>query len=733
MEFRKVHFSDVVEHEQIQKRTFTNWINAQLAKRSVKQLVPTPLDGDAELLTWSRSINRASVEQNGLVHCTANVKDFKSSWRSGEAFLAILCSLRPELVDLSRVQTRSNQENLEEAFHLAERELHIPRLLEPQDVDVKDPDEKSIMTYVAQFLQYSNDLPSPDDHLQKVVSSFPPFGTSHLSGDLLFPLTLSFSELVVVQLFPLEQPSGFSSENLHAHFAPAAAISPLHPVSLSDRVQDMIRWLQQACKELSKTWTATEGSNYAEKYQVYKNFTASFAEQRRSVMKLLAAARRRSELNQEQQALRTAWDQLEEELWRCEADLERSLPPPLDSVVLWLQRGEAALKDEGEMTEGHAEAAKHARAKQDKLKTLIKEMNHYVTLTDSFHSVDDSGSVTVPSEKLDDIKNRLTGIRVTTKYEIIKLEYEESHHTVLDLLGVVKVKVQSWRTPYGSQQSVQVLLLDWHETVERRGLLLILTDALQSLKGKMDVYTRKASLGGDLQSVTRQVKEAESESELVKQMTAAAKEMMERVAFAWDVYNKNLTSLETWLVKSSAAETRDVSEWSSCHAQLNEAGNLLIEMTEASISSSLVEQLSKVNLQWAERMKKTVFVSEFWNKEIQSEPKVGSSSVLMLDSLTQEAGLLLRQPLEVASVPLKAVRQKLQVVLVSWRDVPDSHPQGVVVSLSAALRSETAAWLRVGRTQRGVYRRLLSPAEIRDADEGEAKGSRSYSTQQTFH
>ncbi|XP_043963368.1 nesprin-2a [Gambusia affinis] len=731
-----VHMLLQVEHEQIQKRTFTNWINAQLAKRcspsyvsdlfsdlrdgsrlldllevmsgqsmkrqkgrgvfqqranvesaldflkkkSIKLVninIPDIIDGRPSIilgLVWtiilrchieelasalsfsSRHSSLDSVssldswsgspvpagpisplhrrfrvsakkallmwvrDQCKKVHCTANVKDFKSSWRSGEAFLAILCSLRPELVDLSRVQTRSNQENLEEAFHLAERELHIPRLLEPQDVDVKDPDEKSIMTYVAQFLQYSNDLPSPDDHLQ---------------------------------LFPLEQPSGFSSENLHAHFAPAAAISPLHPVSLSDRVQDMIRWLQQACKELSKTWTATEGSNYAEKYQVYKNFTASFAEQRRSVMKLLAAARRRSELNQEQQALRTAWDRLEEELWRCEADLERSLPPPLDSVVLWLQRGEAALKDEGEMTEGHAEAAKHARAKQDKLKTLIKEMNHYVTLTDSFHSVDDSGSVTVPSEKLDDIKNRLTGIRVTTKYEIIKLEYEESHHTVLDLLGVVKVKVQSWRTPYGSQQSVQVLLLDWHETVERRGLLLILTDALQSLKGKMDVYTRKASLGGDLQSVTRQVKEAESESELVKQMTAAAKEMMERVAFAWDVYNKNLTSLETWLVKSSAAETRDVSEWSSCHAQLNEAGNLLIEMTEASISSSLVEQLSKVNLQWAERMKKTVF-------EIQSEPKVGSSSVLMLDSLTQEAGLLLRQPLEVASVPLKAVRQKLQ-------------------------------------------------------------------------
>lgn len=66
------------------------------------------------------------------VGCSVSVKDFRSSWRSGEVFLAILCSLRPQLVDLSVIRSRSNQENLEEAFHLAERELHIARLLEPQ-------------------------------------------------------------------------------------------------------------------------------------------------------------------------------------------------------------------------------------------------------------------------------------------------------------------------------------------------------------------------------------------------------------------------------------------------------------------------------------------------------------------------------------------------------------------------------------------------------------------------
>ncbi len=47
-------------------------------------------------------------------------------------FLAILCSLRPDLVDLSQAQTNSHRENLERAFHLAEKELGIPRLLEPE-------------------------------------------------------------------------------------------------------------------------------------------------------------------------------------------------------------------------------------------------------------------------------------------------------------------------------------------------------------------------------------------------------------------------------------------------------------------------------------------------------------------------------------------------------------------------------------------------------------------------
>lgn len=38
------------------------------------------------------------------------------------------------------------------------------------DVDVVDPDEKSIMTYVAQFLQYSKDVPGTREKAQVCLS-----------------------------------------------------------------------------------------------------------------------------------------------------------------------------------------------------------------------------------------------------------------------------------------------------------------------------------------------------------------------------------------------------------------------------------------------------------------------------------------------------------------------------------------------------------------------------------
>ncbi|KAL7862469.1 hypothetical protein SRHO_G00139100 [Serrasalmus rhombeus] len=82
------------------------------------------------------------------------VQDFGKSWASGLAFLAVIKSIDPSLVDMRRALLRSSRENIEEAFRTAHYSLGIPRLLEPEDVTLDPPDEQSIMTYVSQFLEH---------------------------------------------------------------------------------------------------------------------------------------------------------------------------------------------------------------------------------------------------------------------------------------------------------------------------------------------------------------------------------------------------------------------------------------------------------------------------------------------------------------------------------------------------------------------------------------------------
>ncbi|CAL8257405.1 unnamed protein product [Lota lota] len=92
------------------------------------------------LLFWSKQMTDGYVG----VRCD----NFTTSWRDGRLFNAIIHKYRPDLVDMSLVSTQSNRSNLERAFSVAEQ-LGVARLLDPEDVDVQSPDEKSVITYVS--------------------------------------------------------------------------------------------------------------------------------------------------------------------------------------------------------------------------------------------------------------------------------------------------------------------------------------------------------------------------------------------------------------------------------------------------------------------------------------------------------------------------------------------------------------------------------------------------------
>ncbi|XP_069572792.1 plectin a isoform X8 [Brachyistius frenatus] len=108
-----------------------------------------------KLLLWSQRM----VEGYQGLRCD----NFTTSWRDGKLFNAIIHKHRPTLIDMSQVYRQSNQENLEQAFSVADRDLGVTRLLDPEDVDVPHPDEKSLITYVSSLYDAMPRVPDVQD------------------------------------------------------------------------------------------------------------------------------------------------------------------------------------------------------------------------------------------------------------------------------------------------------------------------------------------------------------------------------------------------------------------------------------------------------------------------------------------------------------------------------------------------------------------------------------------
>uniref|UniRef100_A0A8C8SUT0 Spectrin beta chain n=1 Tax=Pelusios castaneus TaxID=367368 RepID=A0A8C8SUT0_9SAUR len=83
-----------------------------------------------------------------------NIQNFTTSWRDGLAFNALIHRHRPELIDFSKLTKSNATYNLQQAFNTAEQQLGLTKLLDPEDVSMEHPDEKSIITYVVSFYHY---------------------------------------------------------------------------------------------------------------------------------------------------------------------------------------------------------------------------------------------------------------------------------------------------------------------------------------------------------------------------------------------------------------------------------------------------------------------------------------------------------------------------------------------------------------------------------------------------
>uniref|UniRef100_A0AC35TM94 Calponin-homology (CH) domain-containing protein n=1 Tax=Rhabditophanes sp. KR3021 TaxID=114890 RepID=A0AC35TM94_9BILA len=134
-------------------------VNAEEKVRSFKavQSAGANFTVKSALLNWVRQFTE---KWDGVT-----VTNFASHWCNGKAFCAIMSAhdsigLPSDEWNNSYV---SNKERLEMAFELASKKFGVPRLLDAEDVDCAEPDEKSIMTYLSTLYNSLTKICSKDE------------------------------------------------------------------------------------------------------------------------------------------------------------------------------------------------------------------------------------------------------------------------------------------------------------------------------------------------------------------------------------------------------------------------------------------------------------------------------------------------------------------------------------------------------------------------------------------
>ncbi|XP_074146434.1 nesprin-2 isoform X1 [Sminthopsis crassicaudata] len=528
---------------------------------------PPPKKRSRAQARWKMSAKKALLlwaQEQCTMHGYVNVTDFKSSWRNGMAFLAVIHALRPDLIDMDSVKGRSSKDNLKEAFRIAEHELNIPRLLDPEDVDVINPDEKSIMTYVAQFLQYSKDLPAAGGEVQ-------------------------------------------------------------------EKVKDATVWLTSQEEKLHELQMESEKETYFKKSQRMRVFLESFNEEKKAFLDVLSIKRNAAN---DQSQLRQAWDKLTNQINEWSAKLDQILPPPLNQIEVWLQEIEHLMAEDLPDSQDYNQAMVLIKERINSFKSLMDDFDPHLNSLLSFENKDEQCLPMVPPDKLEEMKRRFHSIMGMNFISLLEFHYYL--YSVLGLIEEVKSKLNLWNVKYGTQESVKLLLEDWHTFIEEKEFLIQLESSFQKCE------TMIKNLDGDPQNINKQFKMVESQISMCRKCIYDIKSTLQKVLSSWAIYTENLQSLKTWLEESRKEHPKQLpfetlASWNSVLSTVNEVGKFLIDISNQQVGSSINKELKRLNKRWAKFIKKTQFEMKLRFIQEQEQPsleKIGNTELSLEENLT---------------------------------------------------------------------------------------------------
>ncbi|CAH1263258.1 SYNE1, partial [Branchiostoma lanceolatum] len=574
------------------------------------------------LLKWAKKAAARRVSTAGV-----EVQDFGKSWRDGIAFNALIHSVKPELVDMSDIKQKSNLERLEHAFTTAEEKLGIPRILEPQDVDVSKPDEKSIMTYVAQFLQ-----------------AYPDTGE--------------------------ETPQEPSQVELHIR-------------EENEEYQALMTWISRAeirLKDFSASipgigrgdeFQAAGGRLKQEEVEHFQAFKQDLLNKEKTYIwiqqqyeaKLLLML---TEENITEMIIR--WEVIVEQTRRWQWKIDSRLPQPLGHIATWLHKGEDMVNRTAATKDGHEETANEILQMIQEHKAYFKDLDKY---TQAFQDVKVVGRVkgeTIPQELIKDLDGRLIKLASVSDHRFIQLQYLEYKYRLLAFLVMGETKLKSWTIKYGKQEHVEQLLKNYMEFIHRKKFFETYDSTSAYLQRVAEAYLADEIPAEEKERVRKFLSDKAAQWKNLSVEIRSVKTMLEEVITKWKKYNECVKLLQDWLEKSEAMAGKpdavkkeyfqDLFQWQDRQTLLNETGNFLIEITNETVSLDIQQQLLLINGRWKDLFDSVKDqVKEGEVSKMNREYQMGTKR--LTDWLTK-AEKVLKNPVQVTYVSIKEYVQDLE-------------------------------------------------------------------------
>lgn len=502
-----------------------------------KKKAPLPKQN---MLDWAESV---LSKKYGL-----HIKDFGKSWTDGVAFNAMIHNIRPDLVDMDNVQKQQARINLEHAFSTAETELGIPRLLDPEDVDVDKPDEKSIMTYVAQFLKAY------------------PGGASGVPG----------TNLETVE------------KEIKAY-------------------NNLLNWLNGEAREVLAT-TQEPVTDRESEFLDYIGFKTELDRREPLFSKLgekVKSGRALRISGPEWEKLDSSWQEVDEltRLWLQK--LDSSLPGKLGKLGQWLYKAEKLLKKQEEVTdEANKMVVLYAELAQEH-REFFKDLNEWQQFFMQIKRAGRYEDVVMHGPEFEHMSKRLESVALGSSVRQNRLEYVHMRYKLVDSLQNLEAKLEEWTVKYGKQDFVEEMLADYLDFVDRQNVCGNLDRIYAETKKLAELYKTGGADKTEISQIDSFLEEVGGRWKKVSAEIKSVRSMLEEALATWRQYSASVDLLTVWLTEGEQVMTQsleakeeffqDLAQYEEKFQAVNKAGNFLIDISKETTAVQIKQTLVLLN------------------------------------------------------------------------------------------------------------------------------------------